>query len=162
MLSDGTITLTPFRLEDAPTLMAIDRDPDAARWFDFPELTLDEAAHRRHAEQVIRGWWEETRTRARFPFAIRVDDTAIGTVELRTVSETTAALSYALIASERGRGYATRAVRLLAATAFARFGFERLEIRAHVDNVASHQVAARAGFVRESATNDELLYTLTR
>jgi len=162
VLSDGTITLTPFRIEDAPTLMEIDRDPDAARWFDFPAMTLDEAQHRRHAEGVIRTWWIETRDRVRFPFAIRVDDQAIGTVELRTIDDTTAAMSYALIANERGRGYATRAVRLLASTAFARFGFERVEIHTHPDNVASQQVASRAGFVREGTTTDEVLYSLTR
>jgi len=111
---------------------------------------------------VIRTWWIETRDRVRFPFAIRVDDQAIGTVELRTIDDTTAAMSYALIANERGRGYATRAVRLLASTAFARFGFERVEIHTHPDNVASQQVASRAGFVREGTTTDEVLYSLTR
>ena len=57
-----------------------------------------------------------------------------------------AAISYAIIAAERGRGYATRATRLLAAYGLEHVGFSRIELRTDVENVASQRVAERAGF----------------
>lgn len=148
MLTDGTITLTTFRLDDAPVLMAIDRDPDCARWFDFPEMTLDERAHRRHAEDVIRRWESEARHGTSYHFAIRlgVDDAAIGMVALRPIRATTGALSYAVVADHRGRGLATRAAKLLLAHGREHLGFSRFELRTDVDNTASMRVAERAGF----------------
>jgi RimJ/RimL family protein N-acetyltransferase len=147
-IRDDTITLAHFELDDAPLLMQIDRDPEAARWFDFPAITLDDASHRARAEDVIRRWGTEARAGLRHPFAIRRGDVAIGTVELRPLDATAASMSYALLASARGHGYASRAVRLLADAA-ERAGFTHLEIRTDVDNVASQRVAERAGFVRD-------------
>jgi RimJ/RimL family protein N-acetyltransferase len=148
VVTDGTISLTPFQLDDAPVLMAIDRDPDCARWFDFPEITMDEHAHRDHAEQVIRGWWNEAVEGSTYPFAIRICDVAIGTVELRRLRATTAAISYAIVPARRGCGYATRAARLLAQHGLEHLGFTRIELRTDIDNVASQRVAERAGFKR--------------
>ena len=152
-LTDGVITLTPFRLADAPTLMAIDLDPDAARWFDFPEITFDERAHRDHAEQVVRRWWAEAEAGNYYSFAIRRTEHALGAVGLRPIDDSSASLSYAVLAPERGHGYAARAVRLVAAAAFKHTRIKRLEIRADVDNVASQRVAERAGFVRDRVSS---------
>jgi RimJ/RimL family protein N-acetyltransferase len=49
----------------------------------------------------------------------------------------------------RGRGIATRAVRLLARWAFDDLGIARLQITCGPDNLASQRVAERAGFTRE-------------
>jgi RimJ/RimL family protein N-acetyltransferase len=46
----------------------------------------------------------------------------------------------------RGRGYTTRALRLVAEWAFAQAGFVRLELGAKLHNVASQRAAAAAGF----------------
>lgn len=178
MLTDGTISLTPFQLADAPVLMAIDRDPDCARWFDFPEITMDEAAHREYAEQVIRRWWHEDAEGSTLHLAIRVEDIAIGTVELRRIRAMTAAMSYALVAARRGCGYATRAARLVVQHGLDKLGYARIELRTDVENVASQRVAERAGFVRvrldphahkfeqhapfRDQARDEYVYELTR
>lgn len=146
-MTDGTISLTPFLLDDAPLLMAIDRDPACARWFDFPEITMDERAHRDHAEGVLRRWQKEAEEDRAFHFAIRVGDRAIGVAELRRIGETAANMSYAVIAGDRGRGYATRAARLLATYGLEALGLSRIELRTDVENVASQRVAERAGFV---------------
>jgi len=55
-------------------------------------------------------------------------------------------VGYWLAAPARGRGQATRAVRLVAGWAFDTLGLERLELRAQRGNHASQAVAARAGF----------------
>lgn len=57
-------------------------------------------------------------------------------------------IGYWLAPEARGRGAATRAVRLLAPWAFETFALTKLEIRAHSDNPASQRVAERCGFVR--------------
>jgi RimJ/RimL family protein N-acetyltransferase len=178
VLTDGTINLASFELEDAPLLMVLDRDPDCARWFDFPEIRMDEAAHRDHAEREIRRWWNETAEGSTFHLAIHVGDVAIGMVALRRLDTTSAAMSYALVAASRGRGYATRATRLLARHGLEQLGFTRIELRTDVENVASQRVAERAGFsyVRLDPrahtfehhppfvhqARDELVYELTR
>jgi RimJ/RimL family protein N-acetyltransferase len=56
---------------------------------------------------------------------------------------------YWLAAHARGRGYATRSVRLISAWAFETLELERLELYAHPDNTASQRVAERAGYIRE-------------
>jgi RimJ/RimL family protein N-acetyltransferase len=56
---------------------------------------------------------------------------------------------YGLMPAWRGRGYATRAVRLLAGWAFAHAGLARLIAGTAPENVASQRVLERAGFRRE-------------
>lgn len=73
-------------------------------------------------------------------------------------------LTYALYPQWRGRGYATRAVRLAMQAAAARRPVVEFVIRAAPDNPDSIAVAERAGFARSGETNDahgELIW-LTR
>ena len=79
-------------------------------------------------------------------FATRVGGTLVGGCEAR-VDGRVAALSYWTFPQHRGRGYATRATRLLSAWAASEFGAERIEVRVDADNTASLRVATRAGFV---------------
>jgi RimJ/RimL family protein N-acetyltransferase len=148
VLTDGSITLTPVALDDAPLLMAIDLDPDCARWFDFPALDVEGTAHRAHAEDVIRRWQVETAGGICHHFTIRRDDDAIGVVALRRSEPATGSLSYAVLATHRGHGYATRAARLLVTYGFERLGYSLVTLRTDVENVASQRVAERAGFTR--------------
>jgi len=69
-----------------------------------------------------------------------------------------AAVGYWLAAPARGRGVATRTVRLLAGWAFAELGVERLELTCAPDNVASQRVALRCGFVREGVLRAHLRF----
>jgi len=58
-------------------------------------------------------------------------------------------VSYWVVEGARGRGVATRAVRMLSNWAFATLGLDELRLWAHVDNVGSRTVAEKAGFVRD-------------
>jgi RimJ/RimL family protein N-acetyltransferase len=60
-----------------------------------------------------------------------------------------AMVGYDLAPAFRGRGYATRAVRLLAAWTFGSVGMARLIAGTSPENVASQRVLERAGFQRE-------------
>jgi len=58
-------------------------------------------------------------------------------------------VSYWLAAEARGRGAATRALRLMSGWAFERLGLGELRLWTHVDNTASRHVAERAGYQRD-------------
>jgi RimJ/RimL family protein N-acetyltransferase len=55
-------------------------------------------------------------------------------------------VGYAVHPAFRGRGYTSRALRLLVPWAFGPAGFARLELGAKPVNAASRQAALRAGF----------------
>jgi len=60
-----------------------------------------------------------------------------------------AEIGYWTRADARGRGVATRTVRLLAEWVLGDLGGERLELQADTRNVASIRVAEKAGFTKE-------------
>jgi RimJ/RimL family protein N-acetyltransferase len=97
----------------------------------------------RAAEAWRQGTW------AVFRIVDAATDQVVGGVNLRFCDFQIAEASYFLRASARGRGFATRAVRLVARWAFDELGIERIELRAHPENVSSQRVAERAGFSRE-------------
>ena len=57
-------------------------------------------------------------------------------------------IGYWLAAPARGRGFATRGVRLLTDWGHRVLGLDRIEIIVHRDNAASHRVPERAGYER--------------
>jgi RimJ/RimL family protein N-acetyltransferase len=60
-----------------------------------------------------------------------------------------AMVNYGVAAEARGRGVATRALRLLAGWRFDEFGLARLGVFIEPENAASRAVAERCGFVHE-------------
>jgi RimJ/RimL family protein N-acetyltransferase len=67
-----------------------------------------------------------------------------------------AMIGYDLLPAWRGRGYATRAVRLVARWAFEQVGVLRLIAGTAPDNTASQRVLERAGFQREGYQRSRL------
>jgi RimJ/RimL family protein N-acetyltransferase len=58
-------------------------------------------------------------------------------------------IGYVVAPAARGRGVATRTLRLLTDWGFSGLGLERIELWINVANPASERVAERAGYVRE-------------
>ena len=58
-------------------------------------------------------------------------------------------IGYVVAPAARGRGAATRTLRLLTDWGFAGLGLERIELWIDVENPASERVAERVGYVRE-------------
>ena len=56
-----------------------------------------------------------------------------------------AELAYLVLPSARGRGLATKAVRLMGTWAFDRLGVQRLQLMVAVENKSSHRVAEKNG-----------------
>jgi RimJ/RimL family protein N-acetyltransferase len=67
-----------------------------------------------------------------------------------------AMLGYSMLPAWRGRGYATRAVALVALWAFAETGIARLVAGTLPDNIGSQRVLQKAGFRREGYLRSRL------
>lgn len=140
LLTDGTITLRPWREEDS----------HASR-----------AAH----DSEIRHWIGETDwyAQGRRTFMVETlqettgETVALGACSLRNSGPATAELAWLLFAPHRGAGHATRAVRILADWALSDaeqggLGVGRVEALIEPGNTQSLRVATRAGLRREGVT----------
>lgn len=87
-------------------------------------------------------------------------EVVLGGVSLNRVDPTrgSAAIGYWLSPEARGRGAATRAVRLLIGWAFADLRLARLELTCSPDNEASQRVAERCGFTREGLLRSHIAF----
>ena len=72
----------------------------------------------------------------------------LGSIARHRRAEHRVEFGYWLAPEARGRGIATRALRLIAGWSLAG-GYIRLELFTHPDNIPSGRVAERAGFTRE-------------
>jgi RimJ/RimL family protein N-acetyltransferase len=90
--------------------------------------------------------------------AARDDDVLVGTVSLMGIDwdQRRADIGYWLASWARGRGVATRAVRLLSRWALGPLGLARVQIGTYPENYASAAVARRCGFVEEGVLRSYL------
>lgn len=83
--------------------------------------------------------------------AARADDRLLGMIGLISdrYDHERAEIGYWIAPAARGRGVATRALRLLSRWAVTDGGFARIDLQAAISNIASLMVAERCGFVME-------------
>jgi RimJ/RimL family protein N-acetyltransferase len=148
-LTDGIVTLRLPREADAPAIAAACRDPEIARWIPVPvPYGLEDA--RAFVASAGAGW-----ASGREPTFVIADATSralVGAIAVHRHPDepSKAAVGYWLAPQARGRGLATRAVRLVVGWAFGlEPGLVRMELLTLVGNEASGRVALRSGFVRE-------------
>lgn len=146
-LADEDVLLRVPRAADAEAIAAACGDPEVARWIPLPVPYLPADA-RAFIDEAAHGW--AAGTDQTFVIEERAGETLAGMIGLHPGGVPgRAAVGYWLAPAARGRGLATRAVRLLAAWAFTDPALERLELMTKVGNDASGRVALRAGFRRE-------------
>lgn len=143
-LSDGNVELRVWQPEDAQWYAVTTQDSEIQLWTsEPPNLTT---------ERVRNAIVEALAARTHLGTAITDADTGqlLGNAGIATTDDDpqVGEISYWLAPEGRGRGAATRAVRLLTAWAW-RCGLRRVELFTHADNLASQHVAERAGLVRE-------------
>jgi RimJ/RimL family protein N-acetyltransferase len=99
--------------------------------------------------EVIEGWRLDWAAGRRAPFAVRhaASGDTVGSVELHLDDSDEWSISYLTHPAWRGRGIATRAVRLACGWAFATLGTDRVLLSAAEDNAASRWLARNVGFV---------------
>jgi len=140
---DGTLALRPARRDDAAQLEECE-DELTARWGFTGEpksaAEVQAAAARAQLDWLVGAM-------AFFAMVDLATGRVAGSVQLRKAGPPhVGGVGYVVHPAFRGRGYATRALRLLAPWAFDVAGFARLELGAKVDNVASVRVAENAGW----------------
>ena len=155
-LTDGVVTLRPFRDDDVAAAVA-GHDEVIAHWFGWPPdaVTAD------RMRTAISDWRASyAGDRDRIGFAIEVEGTLVGSVDVRRRDAGVGELSWALYRGHRGRGSATRAVRILVDFALTEtgqggLGYTRVEAKVEPGNEASLRVATRSGLRREGVRRVE-------
>jgi RimJ/RimL family protein N-acetyltransferase len=145
-LREPGLLLRPSRVEDADALTTACQDPEISRWTRVPSPYT-----RANALEYIASSASDARDGAALGL-LAFDDGgrllgSISLLDLRAAPDY-AEIGYWIAADARGRGIATRAVRLLTDCAQRELGRERVEIIVHRDNAASHAVPVRAGYER--------------
>jgi RimJ/RimL family protein N-acetyltransferase len=170
-LVDGDIRLEPLTAEHAAAMDALARDVDVARFTRVPEPVPDEFGTR-WVERYTRG--REQSRNAGFAIVDVRSGEFLGLMALVNLDLETAEAEagYITASQARGRGVATRALRLLSTWAFAELPLERIELLIDVANPASEVVALRAGYTREGVLrwtylkpglrSDTIVYSLLR
>jgi len=139
-LTDGVVALRPAVARDLPAVARGLDDPDVVRAFGRSSQTAEELL------ELNRRRWVDGEAAT---FAICEAGACVGHVFVNLGPSGRASVGYWLLPEVRGRGLATRAVRLVSAWAIPTLGLPRLGLLAEEWNDASQRVAERAGFRRE-------------
>ena len=140
-LTDGVVTLRP---PDEKDLSAIERgilDPDVIRRFGRQHLQASEVL------ELNRTRWLDG-SGATFAICEPNDDCA-GHAWVNFSHDGRGSVGYWLLPQARGKGLATRSVRLLSRWALRDLGLARLQLLTEPANRPSQMVAERSGFHRE-------------
>jgi RimJ/RimL family protein N-acetyltransferase len=143
-LRDGDLTLRPRRPEDADAITAACQDPEIPRWTFVPSPYT-----RADAEAFLRSSAEHAAAGRSVGFlAVDGEDRLLGSFSVMELDREPGygEIGYWVAAEARGRGVATRAVRLLTEWAQRELGLELIELLPHKDNTASRRVAEKAGY----------------
>ena len=146
-LQDDAVLLRPWTDDDAPAIAAICQDEEIQRWTGVPWPYGEKDAHdflARAEQGRLRG--EELQQALVDP----AEGTLLGSFGLEVrPHDHVGEIGYYLAPEARGRGLATRALRLMTGWALRDLGLQRIEVLADPDNLASQAVAERVGFRRE-------------
>ncbi len=145
-LTDGTVVLRPWQPEDAPVVFEACQDHLIARFLPIPQPYAETDA-RAFVEARQRDWaGEQERS---FAITDAQSGELLGSIARHCSVAHRATFGYWLAPWARGRGIATRALRLVADWTLATTDVVRLDLYTDLDNDASGRVALRVGFERE-------------
>lgn len=146
ILTDGTITLRPWRPDDWRAVFDACQDEQIARFVPIPLPYTEDAAR-----DFISRCEDEWATGHARPFAIADATTGevVGAISRHAPVGHRAEFGYWVARGARGRGVATRALRLIVDWTLATTDLVRLDLHTLPENHASGRVALGAGFARE-------------
>jgi RimJ/RimL family protein N-acetyltransferase len=146
-VSDGVVTVRPTGPDDWPVLLAEATNEAALRW-GFHSRPMPERAAIQLAAQA--GLDRLVSPQNLLLICDAATGAGAGLLSLRRFGPPdVVGIGYGVLPEFRGRGFTTRALRLLAGWAFSQTPTVRLELGCKIDNVASARVALAAGFVQE-------------
>lgn len=142
------ITLRMAEPRDVDAIFTACRDAETQRWIPLPVDYPRERAIS-YVEEYAPGWWQRG-DGAAWVIADSAGDYA-GQLDLRVDprDKQVADVGFFTAPHARGKGYMTAALRAACEFGFNELGLERIEVRAHVDNVSSKRVAEKVGFQLE-------------
>jgi RimJ/RimL family protein N-acetyltransferase len=147
-LSDGVVRLRLIADADLPAIVDAVQDPDIPRFTTVPQPYREDEAR----------LWQRTaaaamRSGSGLPTLIvgEEDGALLGSVGVHNIDPESGRCSagYWVAAPARGRGVASRGLRLICAYAFAELGVQRIELWIEPANASSLRVAEAVGFHRE-------------
>src|SRR5829696_123114 len=128
---------------DLPEIERAASDAEILKWFDLETRSpVDYLAAKREA------WAEGTGASFAICDTTR-PTTCLGHVFVEREGDGRGSVGYWVLEDGRGKGRATRAVRLMAAWALPELRLGRLQLHTDPEDVASQRVAETAGFTRE-------------
>jgi RimJ/RimL family protein N-acetyltransferase len=140
-LEDGDLALRPFVDEDVPAIVAACQDPEIPRWTSVPSP---------YTEEDARSYLAGAPNVHAFAVVDRDTGALLGSVGFQLLNHSRATSGYWVAREARGRGVATRALRLLSRWSLREHGLARVQLIVEPENVASIRVAESAGFRREA------------
>jgi RimJ/RimL family protein N-acetyltransferase len=148
-IRDDELVLRPIEARDAGAIAEGLNDAGAARFLPSIPSPYTRADAEAWVERCAQVWRDGTS----YPFAIvdALTGELVGSIELHGDKAT---VGYWIAAGARGRGIATRALRLVCGWASER----PLRLTTHPANAASQRVAQKAGFRRIGTTSDHLVF----
>ncbi|MEU8085957.1 GNAT family N-acetyltransferase [Micromonospora sp. NPDC049101] len=155
VLTDQVVTLRRLAPDDADLMYRLHSRPEVVANQAPPVPPTREAIERR-CRLAESGWLTGDIARLLITDAASGEPVGSCGLSYADVAAGEASVGYALLPDWRGRGYATRAVRLLVDWAFGPVGVARLTAGTVPDNTASHRVLERVGFRREALQRGRL------
>ena len=161
-LSDGSLTLRPWKASDAGAVVAACQDADTQRWMDIPVPFLPRHAADFAGEHATQQW--SSRRGAPFAITDADDDRVLGSCGLVAIdaADLVAQVVWAVDPSARGHKVAQRAGRLLCEWALTDLGLARLEFYIEPENTVSRAVAERLGCQLEGILRSKSVIRGTR
>jgi ribosomal-protein-serine acetyltransferase len=158
MISGPEITLVKPRLDLADEVREalVESYADHIRYLLWPEPNPSIESVRNNIEQSIHNFDNHV-NEYRFLILRNADSKLLGTISLliRDLKIPYFEFGYWLSSSEQGKGYITKAVRILESYAVNELKVRRLEIRMAESNIRSKRVAERAGYEFEAKLHSD-------
>ncbi len=138
------MTLRAWREEDIPAVVEMCQDPEIPRWTTVPSPYTEE-----HARDFVLHGVPGRDRQVQLAIVDAEGGELLGSIGLFSKDEGVGEVGYLVAAPARGRGVATRAVKLMCRWAFEDFALARIQLHTLPGNTASERVAEKAGFTRE-------------
>jgi [ribosomal protein S5]-alanine N-acetyltransferase len=140
-LGGGLLSLRPPEERDLPAIERGVNDPDVIRAFGRPSMSAEQLL------ELNRSRWDRDEAAT---FAIcDATGSCVGHVFVNLTGMSRGSVGYWLLPEARGKGLASRAVKLVSCWALRDLGLARLALLTETANRHSQRVAERNGFQRE-------------
>jgi ribosomal-protein-alanine N-acetyltransferase len=152
LLEGKNVNLRVMEKEDLPLL---------TEWFNNTEFLGEFGTTSQTSRAEVEKYLESTLFETKAFIIEKKDGSKIGYVlqfNMLTPYAKIQEIGYAIVPSERGKGYCTEATQLMVDYLFLSKGIARIQATTHTKNVASQKVLEKVGFKREGTFRKPVLF----